>query len=53
MKKFSRCRGQSFLEYAMLLVVVTIAIMAMFPYMRRAVNSRLKHIQMEMNEWRR
>jgi Flp pilus assembly pilin Flp len=46
-------KAQSFLEYALVLVVITAALLAMYPYMRRAVNARLKHIQVELDEWRR
>lgn len=46
-------KAQSFLEYALVVVVITAALLAMYPYMRRAVNARLKHIQVELDEWRR
>ncbi|MDD4900339.1 MAG: hypothetical protein PHT31_05445 [Candidatus Omnitrophica bacterium] len=46
-------RAQSLLEYALLVIVITSALLAMYPYMRRAVNAKLKHVQIELNEWKR
>ena len=46
-------KAQSILEYALLIIVVTSALLAMYPYMRRAVNAKLKHVQIELNEWKR
>ena len=46
-------KAQSFLEYALLIVIIATAVLAMYPYMRRAVNARLKHVQVELDEWRR
>ena len=53
MRKLLGKKSQSTLEYVVLIVVVTSALLAMFPYMRRAVNARIKHIQLELDEWRR
>ena len=54
MAKFFYCkRGQSFLEYAMLIMVISAALIAMFQYMQRSVNSRLKQVQLELNESKR
>ncbi len=46
-------RAQSFLEYAMLIVVISAALIAMHRYIQRAVNARLKLIQLELNESKR
>ena len=46
-------KGQSILEYAMLLIIVSLAIMAMQQYISRSVNARLKQIQVELDESRR
>jgi len=53
MKKLLNKRSQSIIEYTLLVIVVTSALLAMYPYMRRAVNAKLKHIQLELNEWKR
>ena len=52
-KILSNRRAQSFLEYAMLIGVVAIALMAMFQYMQRSINARLKQIQVELDESKR
>ena len=46
-------KAQSFLEYAILIIIITTALLAMYPYMRRSVNAQLKHVQVELDEWRR
>lgn len=46
-------RAQSFLEYVMLIAVITAALLAMYPYLRRAMNARLKQIQVELDESKR
>jgi Flp pilus assembly pilin Flp len=46
-------RAQSFLEYAMLISVIATALIAMYPYMQRAINARLKQAQEELDELRR
>ncbi len=46
-------KAQSFLEYAMLITIVSLAIIAMFGYMQRSVNARLKQIQVELDETKR
>ncbi len=54
MNKISSNRhAQSFLEYAMLIGVVAIALMAMFQYMQRSINARLKQVQVELDESKR
>ena len=52
-KIFLNKKAQSFLEYVMLILVITTALVAMYPYMRRAVNARLKQLQLELNESKR
>lgn len=42
--------AQSILEYTMLIVVVSAALIAMQKYINRSVNARLKQIQVELNE---
>jgi uncharacterized protein (UPF0333 family) len=46
-------KAQSFLEYVILILVITAALIAMFPYMQRAINARLKQVQLELDESRR
>jgi uncharacterized protein (UPF0333 family) len=46
-------RAQSFMEYVMLIAVITAALIAMYPYIQRAINARLKQIQVELDESRR
>lgn len=46
-------RAQSFLEYVMLIIVITTALIAMYPYIQRSVNARLKQVQEELDESRR
>jgi|YelNatPaOPRAMG01_1025707.scaffolds.fasta_scaffold49733_6 hypothetical protein len=42
-------KAQSLLEYALLIITVAAAFMAMTTYMNRAVNSRLHDLQLETN----
>ena len=42
-------KAQSILEYTLLIVTVAAAIMAMNLYMHRAVNARLRNIELETN----
>lgn len=53
LKIFYNKRAQSFLEYAMLILVITAALMAMYPYIQRSINARLKQVQEELDESRR
>ena len=46
-------KGQSVLEYAMLIIIVSLAIIAMQQYISRSMNARLKQIQLELDESRR
>lgn len=52
-KIFFNKKAQSFLEYVMVILVLTTALVAMYPYMQRAINARLKQIQVELNESKR
>lgn len=46
-------RAQSFLEYAMLIIVISAALLAMQQYIQRAVNARLRQVQTELDESKR
>lgn len=46
-------RAQSFLEYAMLVIVIAVAVVAMQQYIMRSVNARLKQTQVELDETKR
>jgi Flp pilus assembly pilin Flp len=46
-------KAQSFMEYAVLLAIISAALVAMYPYMQRAINARLKQIQVELDESKR
>ena len=52
-KIFYSKRAQSFLEYTMLIIVISAALIAMQAYMQRSINARLKQVQVELNESRR
>jgi len=43
-------KAQSFLEYAFLITVISAALTAMYTYINRAMNARLKQAQVELNE---
>ena len=45
-------KAQSTFEYAILITVVVGAIIAMHSYMRRAVQGRLKNIEVDLNQER-
>lgn len=53
LKRNGQNKAQSFLEYVMLIVVVSAALIAMYQYMQRSVNAKLKEVQLELNESRR
>jgi len=53
LKRMTQKKAQSFLEYVMLVVVVSAALIAMYQYMQRSVNAKLKQVQLELNESRR
>jgi hypothetical protein len=42
-------RGQSFIEYTMLIIIVSAALVAMTTYIMRSMNARLKQEQGELN----
>jgi Flp pilus assembly pilin Flp len=46
-------KAQNFLEYALLIVVVSTAIIAMQQYIQRSINAKLRQIQEELSESRR
>ncbi|MFA4888096.1 MAG: hypothetical protein WC628_00775 [Candidatus Omnitrophota bacterium] len=46
-------KAQSFLEYVIMISVIAAALVAMYPYMQRAINARLKQAQVELDESRR
>lgn len=41
------------IEYAMLIIIVASALIAMQQYLRRSINARLKQIQLELDESKR
>ena len=43
-------RGQSFLEYTMLILIISAALIAMRQYVQRSLNVHLKQIQEEISE---
>jgi len=53
LKIFYNKRAQSFMEYVMVILVLTTALVAMYPYMRRSINARLNQIRVELNESKR
>lgn len=53
MKMFRIVRGQSVIEYTMLIIIVAAALMAMSTYIMRSMNARLKSTQEELNYYRR
>lgn len=48
--KKTNTTAQSVIEYAILLAVVSAAIVAMYVYFNRTVQARLKQIESEVNE---
>jgi Flp pilus assembly pilin Flp len=50
MRIFIRKKAQSLLEYATLIAIIAAAISAMYVYMQRSVNARLKQVQTELDE---
>jgi len=52
-KIFYNRKAQGFIEYVTLIAVISAALIAMYPYMNRAINARLKQIQVELDESRR
>jgi len=46
-------KAQSFLEYTITVMVIAAALIAMYEYMQRSINGRLKSVQTELEETRR
>ncbi len=46
-------RAQNFLEYAVLIAVISAALLAMSQYIQRAINARLRQAQAELDESKR
>lgn len=42
-------KGQNVLEYTLLIIIVAAALTAMYTYMNRSVNARLRQVQDELN----
>jgi len=54
MIKLNKMRhGQSFMEYVTLIAVISAALIAMYTYMQRSINARLKQVQVELDESKR
>lgn len=53
LKIFYNKRAQNFLEYTMLILVISAALIAMHQYIQRSINARLKQVQTELNESKR
>lgn len=53
LRRMRKNKAFSTIEYAVLLGIISAAIITMYPYMRRAVNARVKNMQLELDEWRR
>jgi len=50
--RIMRKSGQNVLEYTMLIIICAVALLAMTTYVQRAMNSRLKQSQDELNYYR-
>ena len=50
---FYNKRAQNFLEYVLLITIISAALIAMQQYMQRSINARLKQVQEEINESKR
>jgi len=46
-------RAQNFLEYTMLIMVISAALIAMHQYIQRSINARLRQVQTELDETKR
>lgn len=53
MLRISSKQGQSFLEYALLIITISVALVAMTQYIYRAINVRLSQAQEELSESKR
>lgn len=52
-KIFYSKRAQNFIEYSVLVAVIAAALIAMQQYINRAMNARLKQVQLELDESKR
>ena len=43
-------KGQNFIEYAALIMIISVASVAMNVYIKRAMNARLAQVRAELNE---
>ncbi|MDP8260905.1 MAG: hypothetical protein P9M01_00995 [Candidatus Kappaea frigidicola] len=43
-------KGQNFIEYAALIMIISVALVAMNVYIKRAMNARLAQVRAELNE---
>ena len=50
---FRHKKAQSMLEYAMLVMAIATALLAMQQYIQRSLNARLRQIQLELDESKR
>jgi Flp pilus assembly pilin Flp len=55
LKRFFNCKraqkiGQTTFEYAILITIIVAAIITMHTYMRRAVQGRLKDVEVDLNQ---
>lgn len=46
-------RGQSFIEYTMLIIIVSAALAAMTTYIMRSMNARIKQEQQELDYYKK
>ena len=46
-------RGQNIFEYVVLIIIVSLALAAMYKYIKRAVNAHIRNVQLELNESKR
>lgn len=53
LKIFYHKKAQSLLEYTMLIIIISSALIAMNQYIRRSINATLRQIQLELNEAKR
>lgn len=52
-RRLHRGKAQSVLEYVTLVLIVSAALLAMQQYMQRAINARMKQVQLELDESKR
>jgi len=45
-----KIKAQNFIEYAALIMIVSVALVAMKVYIQRAMNARLAQVRAELNE---